>query len=138
MSYASGRYELSKGAAQWLDKSRFFNPNQPFFDKSATIEMRSLLATSNSILLQFDVTDENGIHQVQLVVPTTRRDPVKKQGFKLHSCQSLNGQKNATVEFELTGTPVKEIELWMIDLHGNIVWREFDLKEESEQPSEDP
>ena len=138
MSYKSGRYVLSKCAAEWLDKSRFFNPNQPFFDKPATIEMHPLPTTSNSTPLQFDVTDEDGIHQVQLIVPTTQRDPVTKQGFKLHSCQSLNGQKTATIEFKLNQTDVKEIELLMMDLHGNIVWREFDLKEESEQPSENP
>lgn len=138
MSYARGRYELSKCAAEWLDKSRFFNPNQPFFDKPATIEMHPLQATSNSTLFQFDVTDEDGIHQVQLVVPTTPRDPVTKQGSKLHSCQSLNGQKNATVTFELNTTDVKEIELLMVDLYGNIIWREFDLEEKSEQPSENP
>ncbi|MDE0018351.1 MAG: M12 family metallo-peptidase [Candidatus Poribacteria bacterium] len=138
MSYASGRYVLSKCAAEWLNKSRFFNPNQPFFDKPATIEMHPLQATSNATLFQFDVTDEDGIHQVQLVVPTTPSDPVTNQGFKLHSCQSLNGQKNATVTFELNTTDVKEIELRMMDLHGNIIWREFDLEEESEQPSENP
>ena len=136
MSYARRRYVLSKCAAEWLDKSRFFNPNQPFFDKPATIEMRPLQAVSNSALLQFDITDEDGIHQVQLVVPTTQRDPVTNQGFKLHSCQSLNGQKSATIEFELNGTDVEEIKLWMMDQHGNIVRREFDFKEESEQPSE--
>ena len=79
MSYASGRYELSKCAAEWLSESRFFNPNQPFFDKPATIEMHPLPDTSNSTPLQFDITDEDGIHQVQFVVPTTRRDSVKKQ-----------------------------------------------------------
>ena len=135
MSYKSGRYVLSKCAAEWLDKSRFFNPDQPFFDKRATIEMLSLL---NAATLQFEVTDEDGLHQVQLIVPTTRRDPVKKQGFKLHSCQSLNGAEKATVTFELPKTSVEEIELWMIDLHGNIVWREFDLSEDSAQPSEKP
>ncbi|MYG05269.1 hypothetical protein F4167_01325 [Candidatus Poribacteria bacterium] len=138
MSYASGRYELSKCAAEWLDKSRFFNPNQPFFDKPATIEMYPLQATSNSTLFQFDVTDEDGIHQVQLVAPTTPRDPVTKQGFKLHSCQSLDGQKNATVTFELNRTDVKEIRLSMMDLHGNIVWREFDFGDDTAQPSEKP
>ena len=41
-------------------------------------------------------------------------------------------------EFGLNRTDVEEIKLWMMDLHGNIVWREFDFKEESEQPSENP
>ncbi len=136
MSYASGRYVLSKCAAEWLNNSRFFNPNQPFFDKPATIEMRPLPTTSNATPLQFDITDEDGIHQVKLLVPTTLRDPGTDQGFKLHSCQSLNGEKKATVEFELAGAAVKEIELRMMDLHGNIVWREFDLEEDSAQPSE--
>ena len=138
MSYKSGRYVLSKCAAEWLDKSRFFNPSQPFFDKHATIEMLSLPDVSDATTLQFEVTDEDGMHQVQLIVPTIRRDPVTEQGFKLHSCQSLNGAEKATVEFELAGTIVKEIKLWMMDLHGNIVWRKFDLKEEFEQPSETP
>ncbi len=138
MSYASGRYELSKCAAEWLDKSRFFNPNQPFFDKPATIEMHPIQATSHSTPLQFNVTDEDGIHQVQLVVPTTPRDPVTNQGFKLHSCQSLDGQKNTTVTFESNGNDVKELRLSMMDMYGNIVWREFQLEEDSEQPSENP
>lgn len=138
MSYKSGRYELSKCAAEWLDKSRFFNPNRPFFDKRATIEMHTLPTVSNSTSFQFEVADEDGIHQIQLIVPTTRRDPVTKQGFKLHSCRFLNGQEKATVEFELRKTAVEEIELWMMDLHGNIVWREFDFNEDSTQPSEKP
>ena len=138
MSYASGRYVLSKCAAEWLDKSRFFNPNQPFFDKPATIEMHPLQTASDSTLFQFDVTDEDGIHQVQLVVPTTRRDPVTNQGFKLHSCQSLDGQKNTTVTFELNGNDVKELRLSIMDMYGNIVWREFQIGEDSERPSENP
>ena len=138
MSYKSGRYELSKCAAEWLDKSRFFNSDQPFFDKPATIEILSPLEASNAATLQFEVTDEDGMHQVQLIVPTTQRDPVKEQGFKLHSCQLLNGQEKATVEFKLRKASVKEIELWMIDLHGNIVWREFDFSKDAAQPSEAP
>ncbi len=138
MSYASGRYELSKCAAEWLDKSRFFNPNQPFFDKPATIEMPSLPGGSDITSFQFEVADEDGLHQAQLIVPTTPQDPVTKAGFKLHDCQSLNGVKNATVAFEVPKTSVKEIELWLMDLHGNIVWREFDFNEDSAQPSEKP
>lgn len=138
MSYASGRHELSKCAAEWLDKSRFFNPNQPFFDKSATIEMPSLPAVSDITSLQFEVADPDGLHQVQLTIPTTPQDPVTKQGFKLHSCQSLNGVKAATVAFEVPKTAVKEIELWMMDLYGNIVLREFDFSENPTQPSEKP
>ena len=138
MSYANGRPKLSKCAAEWLDKSRFFNPNRPFFDKRATIEMLPLPDAADAIPLQFEITDEDGLHQVQLIVPTSPSDPVTKQGDKLHSCQSLNGVKKATVAFELPKTSVKEIELWMIDMHGNIVWREFDFSEKAEKPIETP
>ena len=138
MSYANRRQKLSKCTAEWLDKSRFFNPNRPFFDKRATIEMLPLPDAADAIPLQFEVADEDGLHQIQLIVPTTPRDPVTKQGFKLHSCQALNGEKKTTVEFELRKTAVKEIELWMMDLHGNIVWRKFDLSEKAEKPIETP
>ena len=138
MSYARRRTELAKCAAEWLDKSRFFNPNQPFFDKRATIEMHTLPTAPNSTPFQFEVADEDGIHQVQLIVPTTPSDPAMEPGFKLHSCQSLNGEKKATVTFELTETSVKEIQLWMMDSHGNIVYRKFDLSKDPTQPSANP
>ena len=131
MSYARERSELSKCAAEWLDKSRFFNSNCPFFDQPATLEMHSLLDVSGSTSLLFDIEDEDGVHQAQLIVPTTPDDPVTKEGFKLHSCQRLNGRQKATVAFELGGTLPKKIALQMIDMHGNIVWRTFDISKNS-------
>ncbi len=131
MSYANKRSELSKCAAEWLDKSRFFNPNCPFFDQPATIEMLSLPDASDLTIVSFDIEDEDGIHQVQLIVSTTPSDPVTKEGFKLHSCQRLNGKQKATVAFELEEIPSKKIILKMIDMQGNIVWRTFDFSENS-------
>lgn len=131
MSYASGRSKLSKCATEWLDKSRFFNLNRPFFDQPATLEMPSLPDVSGSTSFLFDIEDEDGVHQVQLIVPTTPDDPVTKEGFKLHSCQRLNGRQKATVAFELERTFPKKITLQMIDIHGNIVWRTFDISKNS-------
>lgn len=131
MSYTRSRSELSKCAAEWLDKSRFFNPNRPFFDQAATIEMRSIPDPSDLTSLLFHVKDEDGIHQVQLTVPTTPSDPVTKEGFKLYSCQRLNGNQKATVAFELERTLPKKIALQMIDMQGNIVWRTFDISKNS-------
>lgn len=97
------------------------------------------------LYLYVRVALKDGIHQVQLIVPTTPSDPVTEPGFKLHSCQSLNGEKKATVTFELTETSVeltetsvKEIQLWMMDSHGNIVYRKFDLSKDPTQPPENP
>ncbi len=131
MSYANKRSELSKCAAEWLDKSRFFNPNCPFFDQPATIEMLSLPDASDLTIVSFAIEDEDGIHQVQLIVSTTPSDPVTKEGFKLHSCQRLNGKQKVTVAFELAEIPSKKIILKMIDMQGNIVWRTFDFSENS-------
>ena len=133
MSYRKWRRKVSKSTAEWLDRSRFFNLRQPFFDNPATIEISSLPNSSTPIPLQFEVTDEDGLHQVQFIVPTTVKDPAIKQGFKFHSYHSLNGEKKATIAFELTDTSTKEVALWMMDLHGNIVWRRFNLNEEREK-----
>ncbi|MDE0483016.1 MAG: hypothetical protein OXI67_10595 [Candidatus Poribacteria bacterium] len=39
MPWGKSWVKLSKCEAEWLDKSRFFNPNQPFFDKRPDIEI---------------------------------------------------------------------------------------------------
>ena len=44
MSYGGTPDRLSQSAAHWLSQTRFFKPNQQFFDKPATIE----IATRNS------------------------------------------------------------------------------------------
>ncbi len=54
--------KLSKCEAEWLNKSRFFNPNQPFFDKRPEIEMDVLKTDTDSRLFQFTAADEDGIH----------------------------------------------------------------------------
>jgi len=62
-------YRLSKGAAEWLDKSRFFNHNRTFFNEPSTI-----IGQSNKTQLLFELKDMDGLHQVQLAVPATARD----------------------------------------------------------------
>ena len=188
-------YRLSKCAAEWLDKSRLFNQDQKFFNGHPTIEMfPSLTDRPNTTQFRFKVQDADGLHQVQLAVPTTKNDlvaivkdhlvanPSKKREileslddnikdsdlkresqlqdpnfwevyvedeanrlasiggaeWKWHSCQRLNGQKTATVEFELTVDLVKAVNLQIIDAHGNIAWQEFDLSEDSAKPLENP
>ncbi|MDE0088674.1 MAG: hypothetical protein OXU23_23335, partial [Candidatus Poribacteria bacterium] len=124
--------KLSKCEAEWLDKSRFFNPNQPFFDKRPKIEMKvSQVDTSESRLFQFDVSDEDGIHQVQLFVPADTKN--QWQINKFHDCQALNGKMKANVIFEITDRTVKFVTLRMIDIHGNIAAREFHIKEKADE-----
>ena len=186
-------YRLSKGAAEWLDKSRLFNHNQRFFDSPPTIERFPVPTDgSDTMLLRFKLEDVDGLHQIQLAVPTTgddrfsiakhqiavmkpalkrelerkimdedpglkaalqdddfwretfpreqAKDPAFIEGaaWKLHSYQSLEGKKTATVEFELTADPVKKVRLRVIDEGGNIAEREFNLTENSAEQPESP
>ena len=119
--------QLSKCEAEWLNRSRFFNPNQPFFDKRPGIGMRvSEPDAKNSRRFQFEVTDEDGIHQVQLFVNVSKEPwRVRK---KFQDCQILNGKTQSTVEFEVSNPKIKNVELRMIDMYGNIAWREFKIK----------
>ena len=147
-------YRLSKCAAEWLDKSRLFNQEQSFFNKLPIIRLSD---QQNTTLLQFEVEDADGIHQLQLTVPTTYddrvaiakhlnylegwakdREVIELVGGKLHSCRSLNGVKTATVEFELPDTSIKKVNLGIIDLLGNIAEQEFDLNTDTTEPSEKP
>ena len=123
MSYGAAPNRLSKCAARWLDVNRFFNANQTAFNEPTAIQMltpSAYLPNARNLTLQFEVTDVDGIHQVQLLVPVTSADPAS--GIKLHSCKGLNAQ-SSTLEFyasTLTAHRVSNIVLQVIDVHGNI------------------
>ena len=117
----SGRSRrLSRCAAEWLEVHPLFNPDRvthnTWANVSTTIEMLppSLVSPPNTIRLRFEVTDPNGIHQVQLRTPGL-------EGF-LIACQNLNGKPNDIVDFVTTALRLKTktIELAVIDGHGNI------------------
>ena len=134
MSYGSNRIRLSKCAAEWLDAHRFFNSNQTAFNESAQINKRTVIQmlpplaySPNAIRLRFEVTDTDGPHQAQLIIPTTARDPVEGSGIKLHGCKSLRGE-NSSLEFittELTVEPATEVILQVINVYGGITRSRF-------------
>ena len=126
---------LSRCEAEWLDKSRFFNPNQSFFDKRPEIEMNILKADTDSPLLQFTATDDDGIHQLLLFLPEDIERAYEIN--KLEGCRVLNGKKTAIVEFEISDSKITEGEIRMIDMHGNIASREFRFWEETSEPSKE-
>ena len=96
------------------------------FNEPTTIQMLPPLAYSpKAIRLRFEVTDTDGLHQAQLIIPTTAEDPAR--GPKLHGCKRLNGESN-TIEFittELTVEPATEVSLHVIDVHGSITRRAY-------------
>ncbi len=137
MPWGKLRVEVSKCEAEWLDKCRFFNPDQPFFDKPTEITLNvSPMAATKSRNFQFDVSDEDGIHQVQLFSPINPN--LQSYKINLQGCRLLNGKKNASVEFEITDPDIKEVELRMIDMLGNTASREFHIKEETSEPNTQP
>ncbi|RKU16228.1 hypothetical protein C6501_05760 [Candidatus Poribacteria bacterium] len=124
--------KLSKCEAEWLDKSRFFNPNQPFFDKRPEIEMNvSKSDTTDTRHFQFEVADEDGIHQVQMFTPAIPKYQILVNKFE--GCRTLNGSKQATVVFEISDPKIMGVKLRMIDMHGNIASRKFIIKEKTDE-----
>jgi WD40 repeat protein len=123
---------LSKCAAEWLDVSPYFNPDQTSNNEPTTIQMLTPLAyPPNAISLRFEVTDPNGIHQAQLIIP-------RDYGFSLHGCKSLNGEKDSTIEFittELT-TSRNKVTLGIVDVHGNFRWEPYFIAVVAIQPAD--
>ena len=110
-------------AAEWLDGNRYFNLIQEAFNEDTSVEMRtpSLAIPPAGIRLQFEITDPNGLHQVQLFKPFSSYPSVI-------SYQSLSG-KRATVEFvthELIDG--QNIILRVIDKHGNFTQHSFPIE----------
>ena len=134
MSYGVAPNRLSKCAARWLDANRFFNTDQTAFNEPTSIQMLTpltYLPNARNFTLQFEVTDADGIHQAQLLVPATVTDPAP--GTKLHSCKDLNTQ-SSTLEFStsiLTTRQVNNIALQVIDIYGNIRRQNYTLKAEN-------
>lgn len=130
MSYGGAPHRLSKCAAGWLAANRFFNTDQTAFNEPTTLRMltpSSYPPNAKNFDLQFEVTDVDGIHQIQLLIPTTSEDPAS--GIKLHSCKDGHPQ-NGTVAFDtsmLTVHPVNDIRLQVIDVYGNITRRDYTL-----------
>ena len=130
MSYGALRNELSSCAAEWLDANPFFNTDQsssntPFqINKDTTVKMLPPIEVPpNGVRLRFKVNDPDGLHQAQLYIPTTDRDPVEGSGFKLHSCRSLSSEVG-TLEFITTELPKKDAfaRLRVMDVRGNFRW----------------
>ena len=130
MSYGEAPNRLSKCAAGWLAANRFFNTDQTAFNEPTMLQMLTPSAyppNAENFTLQFEVTDVDGIHQVQLLIPTTAKDPAP--GIKLHRCQDGHPQ-SGIVEFDaptLSAHQVNDIELQVIDVHGNITRRDYTL-----------
>lgn len=131
MSYGAAPDRLSKCATSWLNANRFFNTNQTAYNEPTTIQLltrSTYLPNARNFTLQFEVTDADGIHQAQLLVPVTPADPAP--GVKLHSCKDLHTH-STTLAFStptLTTRHINDIVLQVIDVYGNITRQNYTLK----------
>ena len=119
MSYGRYQNELSPCHAEWLNAHRYFNSGQtPTYNTETAIKMTSSGASPpNTIRLQFEITDPDGLHQALLLAQVTDEDP----GYpSVLDCKSLSGESNI-IEFvtsELAEGPASEVWLHVIDGHG--------------------
>ena len=126
MSYSDlGSAGLSHCAAEWLSVHRAFNPDPTAVDVRATATMLQPNPASPppAIRFRFEVTDPDGIHQVQLLTPTVY---VKAAlGFpEMLACVQGDGKTSSTIEFVATGLArnSKSVSLQVIDVNGHF-WR---------------
>ena len=125
MSYSGITDGISQCAAEWLSVHRAFNTDQTAFNEPTTAKMLSVKLESplNAFRFRFEVTDADGIHQVQLLTPTIYTKAAL--GFpEMLACEQVNGTTSSTVEFVTTGlAPTSEaVSLQVIDVHGHF-WR---------------
>ena len=115
---------------EWLNVHRAFNPSQSAVDQPSTTKMLppSLASPPNAIRLRFEVTDPDGLYQVQLLTTEVGNLRPSDVGgsFRISGgmigCKRLNGEPNRTIEF-VTIELIPEnkfVYLRMIDVHGNI------------------
>ena len=118
-------FRLSKCDAEWLSVHRFFNTKPIRRNERGEIQLHSIQTYNQEIInLHFKVTDPDGLHQAQLLVPAILEGPERTERgpYRLFDCQRLNG-KTGTVESAVrTAEIIDSVTLQMIDVNGYITW----------------
>jgi len=117
-SYTSDRMLRSFCSAEWLDISRYFNPDPKNSTGPTTTQMLPpLAAPPNAVRLRFEVADPDGLYMAQLVVAAAG-------GGDVIACKRLHGEK-AIVEFETTYLSQildgGSVTIWVVDETGELV-----------------
>ena len=111
----------SLGAAEWLDVHRAFNLDRPALSKNEPSGIKMLpprfVSDSNAILLRFELTGPDELHQAQL-----------QKGTDVLGYKRLNA-KSGTVEFVTTELTLedKTVLLQVIDVNGNFTTQVFPI-----------
>ena len=126
---------LSKCAAEWLSVSRFFNTKSTFHNEPGEIRFLSLQTYNQDVInLRFKVTDPDGLHQAQLLVPEILND-TGWGPFQLFDCKRLNRKTGFVESVVRTAELVDRITLQIIDVGGNITWATFPIELDALAPA---
>ena len=127
--YQPGQAESEWDSAcrtEWLDVHRYLNPTQRSDDVSVpSVRMLppSFVSPPNTIRLRFEVEDDDGLHQAQLL-----RNTHDAGHHEVVACKRLTGT-HSTVEFVTTALQPQDtdVTLSVIDVHGNFANRFFPI-----------
>ena len=131
MSYGAARDQLSVCAASTLNVSPFFNQDVPVGNVSntpATIQMltpSTYPANEENWTLQFNVSDMDGVHQVQFLLS------VPGEATSLVSCKDFNDTRSTIVEFGMpigaTVAPTNNVYIRVVDQNGYVAGQSWTL-----------
>lgn len=145
MSYGwDERGVLSVCAAEFLAVNPYFNPAIPIEEgRPPTVDLTSpnrYPAGSESVTVQLNATDPEGIHQV-ILFATAGGDNVGTGSSGLKTCRGLRGETHVVIEFEYDGgipfepgsslsdPAVHRIVVLAVDTDGDVSETEFYLSE---------
>ncbi len=121
----------SASRTEWLDVHRYLNPTQRSDDVSVPqVRMLppSFVSPPNTIRLRFEVEDDDGLHQAQLLVTLLLANAVKD--LQVVASKRLTGT-HSTVEFVTTALGAADtattVTLQVIDVHGNFSNNNFPI-----------
>ncbi len=127
MGYGS-QSRLSKCSAEWLSVSRFFNTKPISPNTPAEIQLLSIRAYSgDTTSFRFKVTDPDGLHQAQLLVPGITQDGGWGP-YRMFDCKRLNGKTSSIESVVRTAELADRVTFQIIDLTGNITWATFPIE----------
>ena len=127
MAYGS-QSRLSKCSAEWLSVSRFFNSKPISPNTRGEIQFLSMQAYNSDLTsLRFKVTDPDGLHQAQLLLPDITPDGGWGP-YSLFDCKRLNGKTSSVESVVRTAELVDRVTLQIMDVNGNITWATFPIE----------
>ena len=128
MGYGS-QNRLSECSAEWLSVSHFFNTNPISRNKPTDIQLLSTQAYSqNTVSLRFKVTDPDGLHHAQLILPELNADGAVSVPRTMFDCKKLKGKTSTFESAVRTAVLIDRVTLHVIDVNGNITWATFPIE----------